>query len=499
MTLAPGTTIDGKYRVVRTVGRGGMGVVYVAEHTFLRKPVALKLLQADLCVRHPEIVPRFVKEAQATSLIEHENVVRVTDFGRSPGGELYLVMELLCGRPLSEELAETPRLAPERALRITAEILGGLEAAHAQGVLHRDLKPENVFLVARPDGSEIVKLVDFGIAKLCDEPEGTSRLTMTGSVLGTPRYMAPEQARGARDLDFRVDVHAVGVLLYEMLAGRAPYEGENYNLVLFQLLSGSATPLGELRPDLDPRLCEVVRTAMAPERAQRFDSARAFRQALEAVAQAPERPAAAPPAPAPRAAPISLATPVPTRPARRAGASVPAASSAPAAPVADPFAPPPEAAELALEVVAPPKARGRTAPPAGEAAPAPLYAELTAFRREATAPQRVLRRILYGLLAIAALSTAIWYWQAPAADSGEARPVPRAHIALQGAPEGAFVFVDGVRTFLNPIEMSISPAPHELRIECLGYRPLVRSFVPSRDQAVDAHLERLPGASLHRP
>src|SRR5207245_11793372 len=140
-----------------------------------------------------------------------------------------LGMELLEGHPLAEEMNECPKLPVDRAIFVTRQMLGGLEGAHRAGVVHRDLKPENVFLVARPDGTELVKLLDFGIAKL--RKDASVKLTSTGMVLGTPMYMAPEQARGVPDIDHRVDIHAAGVILYEMLAGRPPYVGENYNLV----------------------------------------------------------------------------------------------------------------------------------------------------------------------------------------------------------------------------------------------------------------------------
>src|SRR5262249_48804158 len=158
-------------------------------------------------------------------------------------------MELLEGRSLGELLAAEPRLAPRRALDITGQVLAGLEAAHTSGVIHRDLKPDNVFLAVRPDGSEVVKLVDFGVALL--KREHAPRLTTTGHVIGTPLYMAPEQARGARDLDHRIDVHAVGVMLYEMLAGDLPYPGDNPNLVLFAIMNGRPIPLRDVAPAID--------------------------------------------------------------------------------------------------------------------------------------------------------------------------------------------------------------------------------------------------------
>jgi serine/threonine-protein kinase len=278
--LPSGTIIDGKYCVMRTLGQGGMGVVYVAEHTFLKKPVALKLLRGEVATQ-VGMAARFEQEARATSLIEHENVVRVTDFGRTPAGELYLVMELLDGRPLSAELLEKPKVKPGRALWVTQQVLRGLEAAHGQGVVHRDLKPDNVFVVSRTDGQELVKLVDFGIAKL--RSETATHLTITGSVMGTPQYMSPEQARGEPDVDHRADLYAVGVMMYKMLAGQPPYRGENYNLLLFEILSGQPTPLEKVAPDVDKELIQIVMRAMASDRKKRYQNARELRVALEGI------------------------------------------------------------------------------------------------------------------------------------------------------------------------------------------------------------------------
>jgi serine/threonine-protein kinase len=271
--LAAGTVVDGRYRVLRPLDAGGMGAVFVVEHVFLRKEMALKVLRTELAV-DPGAVARFEREARAASAIEHPNIVRVNDFGRS--GELvYLVMELLQGQPLSAEMGDRVRMQPERAVAICAEILRALEAAHGAGIVHRDLKPENVFLVQ----SGGVKLVDFGIAQL--KITGEARLTSSGAVMGTPLYMAPEQVRGQRDLDARVDLHAVGVMLYEMLAGQPPYQGEQFGPIAHAILTGTPPELRAVAPDVDPALAAIVMKAFAPDREKRFSSARELREALE--------------------------------------------------------------------------------------------------------------------------------------------------------------------------------------------------------------------------
>ena len=271
--MTPETIFDGKYRILSDLGQGGAGLVYRAEHVFLRKKMALKLLRPEYASQ-PEIAMRFENEARATSLLDHENIIRVIDFGRAQSGEMYLVMELLPGRSLFEELSNSGIPAVARALVITQQILSGLEAAHEHGIVHRDLKPENVFLVDRPSGGDLIKLLDFGIAKL---ERATVRMTTTGSLLGTPLYMSPEQARGETDIDARTDLHAVGVILYELLTGRTPYFGDNYNIVLFQIIRGEPPPLP---PTVDPALAAIVMRAIAPKRDARWPSARAMREEL---------------------------------------------------------------------------------------------------------------------------------------------------------------------------------------------------------------------------
>jgi len=269
-TLSAGAVLDGRYRIVRPLDEGGMGTLFVAEHVFLHRRVALKVLRAELD-GDAGAVARFEQEARAASAIDHPNIVRVTDFGRTSDGSVYLIMELLSGRALADELTAAGRLPPERAVAIAVEVLRGLEAAHGAGIVHRDLKPENVFLV---EGGSI-KLIDFGVAQVRSTAD--ARLTSTGTVLGTPLYMAPEQVRGQNDLDARVDLHAIGVMLYEMLSGTTPYKGAHFGSIAHEILTGRPPPL----VGVDEGLAALVMKAFTPDREQRFGSARALREALE--------------------------------------------------------------------------------------------------------------------------------------------------------------------------------------------------------------------------
>lgn len=280
--------LEGKYRLRRVLGRGGMGVVYEAEHVVISRRMAVKMLHGEH-VDSDEMAQRFLQEAKSASTIRHPNVIEIQDVGRSPDGAIFIVMELLEGRSLGQVLSGNNRLAPAQAVAITRQILAGLGAAHAARIVHRDLKPDNVFLASeqltgRP--GQRVKILDFGISKgVAGGPE--VGLTRTGTVLGTAWYMAPEQARGEKDLDERADIWAVGVMLHQMLVGALPFAGDSYNAVIAQILTEPVPSCLDLAPDLDPALAAVVQKALAKDRTQRYGSAAAFDEALTPFAPGP--------------------------------------------------------------------------------------------------------------------------------------------------------------------------------------------------------------------
>ncbi|HEV8549185.1 MAG TPA: serine/threonine-protein kinase, partial [Polyangiaceae bacterium] len=211
-----GTLLAERYRVVALLGSGGMGAVYRAEHVHMKKPVAVKILHRHMTTNQ-EVVARFEREAVAAGRIEHPNVAAATDFGRLADGSFYLVLEYVEGKSLGLAMDEGP-MPPARALGIVRQIAGGLAAAHAAGIVHRDLKPDNVLLVERDGVRDIVKVLDFGIAKVhLEEGSGHRPLTQIGTIFGTPQYMSPEQGQG-HTVDARSDLYALGVLAYEMLA-----------------------------------------------------------------------------------------------------------------------------------------------------------------------------------------------------------------------------------------------------------------------------------------
>ncbi|MDQ4148630.1 MAG: protein kinase [Actinomycetota bacterium] len=265
-----GSVIAGRYELGKVLGRGGMGEVRAARDLKLERPVAIKLLRPEMAVR-PDFKERFAGEARAAGRLMHPNIVAVYDTGEHDGMS-YIVMELLPGRTLADVLAAEGPFDSEAARRVALEVLSALDASHREGVLHRDIKPGNLLLTR--DGS--VKVADFGVAKIA---EGLD-MTMTGLLLGTPAYLAPELVDGA-PATTRSDIYSVGIVLYELLAGRRPFEAETPLALAMSIKRDDPPPLMELRPDLDPQLVAIVEKAMAKNPRDRYADARQMMKALE--------------------------------------------------------------------------------------------------------------------------------------------------------------------------------------------------------------------------
>jgi serine/threonine-protein kinase len=284
--------INGKYRPVRVLGDGGMGTVYEARHEGLGTRVAIKVLHGNL-TRRSGLVERFLREARVSAQIRSPNVVQVMDVDRTEQGDAYIVMELLEGEPLSGLLEREGRVPIPTACDYTIQILEALEAAHALGVTHRDLKPENVFLTFVA-GKPILKLIDFGIAKAQISEPNTRSLTVAGMLMGTAEYMAPEQAYSADKADARSDIYAVGVMLYEMIAGKRPVQGEDGRVIALKIERGEVQPLVHAAPETPRELAGLVHRAMAARPELRFPSATDMRLALETASGRRSGAAAAP-------------------------------------------------------------------------------------------------------------------------------------------------------------------------------------------------------------
>jgi serine/threonine protein kinase len=254
----------GNYRVTSLLGEGGMGVVYLAQHPVFGRKVAIKLLHAVLA-RDADIVARFFNEARAIHMVAHENIVEILDFGQTPDGQPYFIMEYLSGESLSDAIARGP-MATEQVEAIGVQMCKALGAAHGKGIVHRDLKPHNVQLVIKADGALQVKILDFGVAKILASPDGTNSVkTRTGSLMGTPLYMSPEQCKGAGVLDHRTDIYSLGVILFEMLSGRPPFTAEGVGELFAKHMLEDPPMVTEFAPNAPPHMAAAIMKALAKD------------------------------------------------------------------------------------------------------------------------------------------------------------------------------------------------------------------------------------------
>ncbi|MFT5353171.1 MAG: serine/threonine protein kinase [Polyangiales bacterium] len=285
-----GRVLSGLYRVTGRIGEGGMGTVYNALHVHLNKPFAVKVL-AERIAKNQDAVERLRQEAQAASSIDHDNIVDVVSFDATPDGRVYLVMELLEGTSLGDLVDRGP-MDLVRALPIHYQLCDAIGAAHDNGIVHRDLKPDNVFIV-RKANADFVKVLDFGISKVKSNEAEQVRMTKTGQLMGTPLYMSPEQAKGEMSVDHRADIYSMGVMLYEMLAGRPPFEGGNYFQLLWKHGNELPIPLAEVCPSVPANVSDAVMRSLSKDPADRFQSTAQFRAALvgaaPSVTTSPER------------------------------------------------------------------------------------------------------------------------------------------------------------------------------------------------------------------
>jgi serine/threonine protein kinase len=337
-------TTVGNYRVTKLLGEGGMGAVYLGEHPVIGRKVAIKVLHTALAA-DKDIVSRFFNEARAIHLIGHPNIVEILDFGATPDGQPYFIMEYLTGEALSEIVARGPISAPEVAV-YADQMCRALAAAHSKGIVHRDLKPHNVQIIEK-DSLPFVKILDFGVAKILAAPDGSQSVkTRTGSLMGTPLYMSPEQCKGAGLLDHRTDIYSLGVMIFEMLSGRPPFMAEGIGELFAKHMLEDAPNLLEFAPTTPPSMAAAVMKSLNKELDDRFASMEEFRKGLLGEIKVAPTPGRAQPAKRPAAGtrPMNVAT---TMSPQAQSTTLSSASSE----IDDEFAPPKKKTGLIVGVV----------------------------------------------------------------------------------------------------------------------------------------------------
>jgi serine/threonine-protein kinase len=278
-----GVVLLGRYKVVKQLGQGGMGTVYLGEHTTIKKKFAIKVLAPEFAHKS-DLVERFLQEARAASMIPQQNVVEITDFGDTPDGSVFFVMEHLNGEDLSDTVKREGAIPWSRVEPIMEQVCDALFAAHDVGIIHRDMKPENCFRIKRGSNEDFIKVLDFGIAKVTsDEGEGKG-LTRTGMIFGTPEYMSPEQAQGQK-VDHRVDVYAAGVIMYELLTGRVPFTADTFMGILTKHMFDVPEAPSAVNPDngITAEMEAIILKAMQKDRDLRFQDMNEMKEAIMAV------------------------------------------------------------------------------------------------------------------------------------------------------------------------------------------------------------------------
>jgi serine/threonine protein kinase len=519
--LAPGELLEGKYKITRELGRGAMGVVYEALHVTLGRRVAVKTL-IEGTTADAELGARFEREARAASAIGHPHIIDVFDLGRTSDGLLFMVMELLDGKPLEAILKKSKQLPVPLAVNLMDQVLSGLGAAHKNGIVHRDLKPDNIFVIDREERPNFVKIVDFGISKVLGPKPATAAAagpgkfagTMVGAVLGTPLYMSPEQAIGqVQAIDHRTDIYSAGVVLYEMLCGRTPFGGKSYPEVLGQILEGKYKKPSELRPDIPPGIEAAIARALSRDIEARFPNAAAMRAEIASgtseLALTPEpvaigavdpMPPLRPTAPPETGEPIVLTEAAPRTSAKRGARSS-----------HDPFAPPPEsdlapllAADLDRSVVARPgpvarpEPPPRNRPPPESSAPARRPSAPASDRELDAAPMPPARRRKgrAGLLwagAVLALAVGLRVVAGMFGGEGKTSLLPKMgaqkQLSLVVEPKTASVQIDHVPAAAGVLRLDPSnPRPHVLNAAAPGRITRRFSFTAEPGMALKVRL-----------
>jgi serine/threonine protein kinase len=474
----------GNYRIVKNLGVGGMGAVYLGEHPEIGSKVAIKVLLPRF-VSDPQVAKRFLDEARAVNRIEHHGIVRIHDCGRQEGLGVFLVMEYLEGQTLRERLEADGVLQPQVAVRLVGQTASALIASHAAGIVHRDLKPANIFVIADPDvaGGERIKILDFGIAKLLEEREPLDAGTKTGMVLGSPLFMSPEQCIDPKRVDARTDIYSLGAIAYHLLSGGYPFAAETLGQLILKQQHEKPTPLRSLNPAASAPLEQVIHRALETDLRARFQTMNEFRAALQEDSlgdsavdiDAPPTTVVPPElSQAPLTSTTLSGTAGEQRPAprRRAGRALIATGAV-------------LAVGLGFGVVS--LLRGPAAPPEELSAVPDAAARPGAATTPAENPGSLIGQSERPTGREDRTSRPS---QTPPA-SAPAKPAPRqARISLKISPEDATLELDGRRTRDNPLVLEVSKRRHLLRVKARGYTSAEERFVADGDKTLSVALKR---------
>ena len=467
-----GRTLDNRYQLLRVLGRGGMGSVFLARHVVIGKPVAVKLLELNHTSERHEF-SRIFREAQTAGAIGHPNIIDVLDVGVTPEGHPFLVMEYLEGEDVASILRRKGALSVATACAIVEPVLLALQAAHARSIVHRDLKPANIFVLRRKDSPPTVKLIDFGIAKDLG-PSQRLQLTMPGALLGTPSYMPPEQATGVEDVDTRADVYGLGITLYEMLTDTLPFDGANYNETLYKIVTDDAPRPVSPVEELPEQLVSLLERAMHKDPKQRIQSATEFLLELEALGAWATR----------KAAFDTLAASLQVR---DVSALVDSATQiSPLSPLARKNSPgdgqlPSDHVETVAE--------GASLKPRDS-----VTRSTTPWLLGAAGALSLISLVLF-LLWISNRGQKQEPSKAGAVGSANDSKAERVVISVVGAPEGATIHYGGERVAKNPFVVPATETVMPVRVEKRGFETFVATIVPKADVTIRVGLEPLPPAA----